>query len=240
MTLSTILAVDTSAIPVSCAILKDGQALASYYAHTKSTHSQTLLPMIEHALSLASLTMKEIDAIAVNNGPGSFTGVRIGVSAVKGLAFAESKPCVAVSTLESIAEGFRGMPADAVICCAMDARCQQVYTAMFALKPTGEVERLSPDEAISLDDLKTRLNTLGKPVVFAGDGAELCINAFAEEPMRAYLAPLSLRYQTAVNVALVAARKIDDGDAVLNEALLPSYLRLPQAERELKARQGTL
>ncbi len=236
--MSTILAVDTSAIPVSCAILRDGQALASYYAHTRSTHSQTLMPMIEHALSINSLTMQDIDFVAVDNGPGSFTGVRIGVSAVKGLAFAAEKPCVEVSTLESIAEGFRNMPMDAVICCAMDARCQQVYTALFAVNLFGDIKRISPDEAISIDELNNRLIAMNKPIVFAGDGAELCMKTIGNIVSNAYMAPLALRYQSALNVAAVAARKIDSGDIVMAEELLPSYLRLPQAERELRARQG--
>ncbi len=234
----TILAVDTSATPVSCAVLRDGCLLASYYAHTKLTHSQTLMPMIEHTLYTNRLTMQDIDVLAVNSGPGSFTGVRIGVSAVKGLAFADKKPCVEVSTLESIAEGFRGLPLDAVICCAMDARCQQVYTALFEVDAAGNVTRLSEDEALSLDTLKERLLSLGKPVIFAGDGAALCVEVFKDTAVRHMLSPLALRYQNAACVAAVAAIRLAEGKVLTDEALLPQYLRLPQAERELRARQG--
>ena len=234
----TILAVDTSATPVSCAILQDDHLLASYYAHTKSTHSQTLMPMIEHALQINGLTMQDIDALAVNNGPGSFTGVRIGVSAVKGLAFAEEKPCIEISTLASMAEGFRGLPMDAVICCAMDARCQQVYTALFEVGERGEISRLSEDEAMTIDELCTRLVSVNKPVVFVGDGAKICCAAFEGDLPNSSLAPLSIRYQSAANVAAAAMHKLLENETVSDAALLPSYLRLPQAERELRNRQG--
>ena len=234
----TILAVDTSATPVSCAVLQDDRLLASYYAHTKSTHSQTLMPMIEHALHISGLTMQDVDALAVNNGPGSFTGVRIGVSAVKGLAFAEKKPCIEVSTLDSMAEAFRGLPMDAILCCAMDARCQQVYTALYEINAHSEITRLSDDEAVTLDELKKRLKAIDKPIVFVGDGAQICCAAFADDLPNSSIAPISVRYQSAANVAVVAMRKLQDGETVSDAALLPSYLRLPQAERELRARQG--
>lgn len=234
----TILAVDTTATPVSCAILQDDGLLASYYAHTKSTHSQTLMPMIEHALKINGLTMQSIDALAVNSGPGSFTGVRIGVSAVKGLAFAEGKPCIEISTLESMAEGFRGMPMDAVLCCAMDARCQQVYTALFTCDMCGNITRLSDDEAITLDILGERLKSVEKPVIFVGDGAEICYNTYKGALPNVSLSPIPLRYQSAACVAVAAMRKLGDGETLTNKELLPSYLRLPQAERELRSRQG--
>lgn len=233
----TILAVDTSATPVSCAILQDDRLVASYYAHTKSTHSQTLMPMIEHALQIAGLTMDNIDALAVNNGPGSFTGVRIGVAAVKGLAFADEKPCIEVSTLESMAECLRGLPIDAVACCTMDARCQQVYAALFTLGSNGTCQRMSVDEAITLDELYERLVKLDKPIVLLGDGAQICYAAFSKKLERLYLAPINARYQSAAAVAGVAMRKLYADETLTDEALLPSYLRLPQAERELRSRQ---
>ena len=234
----TILAVDTSATPVSCAILQDERLLASYYAHTKSTHSQTLMPMIEHTLDINGLTMDNIDAVAVCHGPGSFTGVRIGVSAVKGLAFADKKPCVDVSTLEAMAEAFRGLPMDAVICCAMDARCQQVYTALFSIGSNGELQRLTDDEAVSLDELRSRLRAADKPIVLVGDGAMICYDAFRDELPNVMLSPICVRYQSAANVAVAAMRKLIYGDVRSDEEILPSYLRLPQAERELRSRQG--
>lgn len=236
--MTTILAVDTTAIPVSCAILQDGRLLASYYAHTKSTHSQTLMPMIEHALKINGLSAESVDAFAVNTGPGSFTGVRIGVSAVKGLAFANNKPCIDVSTLECMAEGFCGLPMNAVLCCAMDARCQQVYAALFSCDEKGSVTRDTDDEAISLDDLYIKLKTIEKPIVFVGDGAQICYNSLKDKLPNCSPAPLPLRYQTAACTASVAMRKLQDGEALTNSELMPRYLRLPQAERELRSRQG--
>ncbi|MBQ4612021.1 MAG: tRNA (adenosine(37)-N6)-threonylcarbamoyltransferase complex dimerization subunit type 1 TsaB [Clostridia bacterium] len=234
----TILAVDTSATPVSCAIQRDDRLLASYYAHTRSTHSQTLMPMIEHALKMNNMTMNDIDALAVNSCPGSFTGVRIGVSAVKGLAFADNKPCIEVSTLESMAEGFRGLPLDAVLCCVMDARCNQVYSAVFSCDRSGDITRLSEDEAITLDELKERLNGIEKRIIFVGDGAEICYNAFKDARANVSQAPLPLRYQSATGVASTAMRKLQMGNTLTNKELLPGYLRLPQAERELRSRLG--
>lgn len=234
----TILAVDTSATPVSCAILQDDRLVASYYAHTKSTHSQTLMPMIEHALNINGLTMNDIDALAVCNGPGSFTGVRIGVSAVKGLAFADKKTSIEVSTLAAMAEGFRGLPMRAVICCAMDARCQQVYTALFSIDSNGDIQRLTNDEAVSLDELKSRLESLNTPIILVGDGAPICYSAFNSDLPNVSLSPIVLRYQSAANVAVAAMHKLNSDEVISDEALLPSYLRLPQAERELRSRQG--
>lgn len=236
----TILAVDTSATPVSCAILSDDILVASYYAHTKSTHSQTLMPMINHALNVAGLSMADVDAVAVNSGPGSFTGVRIGVSAVKGLAFAENKPCISVSTLESMAEAFRGLPMEAILCCAMDARCNQVYAALFQMTANGDIARLSEDEAISLEDLRGRLESLKAPIVFVGDGANICYRYYKDTLFNVSLAPLSVRYQTAENVAVTAMRMFHAGLTISSDELLPSYLRLPQAERELRSRLGNV
>lgn len=234
--MATILSIDTSATPVSCAILRDDCILASFYSRTGLTHSQTLMSMVENALRVADLTVRDVDVIAVSAGPGSFTGVRIGVSAVKGLAFSDNKPCVAVSTLEAMARNLAELPFEGIVCCVMDARCQQVYTASFVQRSDGTQERLTPDEALSLDDLSMRLEKEGKAVLLVGDGSPLCYNAFKETIPSLYLAPLPIRYQSAVGVAMVAATKLCDGEVVSAEQLLPLYLRLPQAERELKSR----
>ncbi len=234
--MATILAIDTSATPVSCAIVKDGRVLCSYFSHSGQTHSQTLMPMVEKALADVNLTVNGLDALAVNAGPGSFTGVRIGVATVKGLAFSHQLPCVSVSTLESMAEAFSGMPGEATIACVMDARCQQVYGALFALRQ-GIITRLTADEAMSIDSLGELLQKEDKPVILTGDGSELCHRTLADSLPKLCLAPLSLRYQHAASVAAVAQRLLADGKAISAETLLPTYLRLPQAERELRQRQ---
>lgn len=236
--MATILAIDTSATPVSCAILRDERVLASYFSHTGLTHSQTLMPMIESALGITGIPINELDAIAVSVGPGSFTGVRIGVSAVKGLAFANKTPCVPVSTLESMAENVRGLPFVGIVCCVMDARCGQVYTASYSQDSDGSQQCVKPDEAISIDELKTFLKSTEKSVILVGDGSELCYNRMKEDLPSLHLAPPSIRYQSAVGVGLAALRSFNAGKTVVYEQLLPLYLRLPQAERELKERQS--
>lgn len=235
--MSLILAVDTTAKPVSCALAQDDRVLASYYTHTGLTHSQTLMPMIEHVLHMTGVSIEQVDALAVNVGPGSFTGVRIGVSAVKGLAFAHEKPCVPVSTLCSIAENIAVLPG-AVICAAMDARCQQVYTALFEKDDTGRLVRLSEDEALTIDELGKRLLAMDKPVVLAGDGGEVCYAPLQAVLPHVVLAPPCVRYQTAAATAMLAQNLYKAGETVTAQSLLPVYLRLPQAERELRRRQG--
>ncbi len=227
-----IFAVETSAVPASCAVVEDGKVIASSYNNTAQTHSQTLMPMVEEMLKQAALTVSDMDRLAVSAGPGSFTGVRIGVAALKGLAFAEDKPCVGVSTLAAIARNAEGIGFEGVVCAAMDARCRQVYTACF-MAENGGIRRLSEDEAIATDELKARLAAYGQPIMLFGDGAELCYREFGGEIDRLLLAPEHLRYQTAVGVA----REAEGAETVTAEALQPLYLRLPQAERELKARQ---
>lgn len=208
--------------------------MASAELRSKMTHSQTILPMVEDMLKNAALTLKDVDTMAVNVGPGSFTGVRIGVAAVKGLCFAEDIPCVPVSTLESMAYNFKDMPAEYTVCAAMDARCGQVYTALFRV--AGEtVARLSPDEAISIEELGNRLKNFEKTVILVGDGAKLCYTTLEGVVPDLHLAPDHLRYQNAVGVASAAFHSDTRCDAA---ALQPVYLRLPQAERELKAKQS--
>ncbi|MGI6265438.1 MAG: tRNA (adenosine(37)-N6)-threonylcarbamoyltransferase complex dimerization subunit type 1 TsaB [Acutalibacteraceae bacterium] len=228
-----ILAVECSAAPASCAVVEDGRILALASTHNALTHSQTLLPMIADTLKTAALTMNDIDALAIANGPGSFTGVRIGVAAVKGLAFAENKPCYGVSTLAAIARRAEGMPLSGVICAAMDARCQQAYTACFRIAD-GVIERMTPDEALPLATLRERLAALDEPVLLMGDGAALAHRYMAENGIAARLAPPAWRYQRADGVAAEATRvtPVSPGE------LLPVYLRLPQAERELMKKQS--
>ena len=237
----TLLAVESSAAPASCAVLRveeSGQTLLCEAAvNTKLTHSQTLLPMITDMLKNAGLTLADIDALAVAAGPGSFTGVRIGVAAVKGLAFADDRPCVGVSTLEGMAQRFSGVPFTGRILTAMDARCKQIYTALFACE-NGVITRLTPDEALPLTEVRDRLVGNDVPTVVIGDGAELCVAELQVDVPSLTLAPVGLRFQHAAGVARAAVPLFADGQAVSGEQLLPIYLRLPQAQRELRLRQN--
>lgn len=228
-----ILAVDTSAKAASAAVTENGKIISECFTNTGLTHSQTLMPMVKTVLDGAMLGVGDIDVFAVNNGPGSFTGVRIGVAAVKGMAQPMARPCCEVSTLESLAYNLIGTDCIAVSC--MDARCAQVYTAAFSCGET--VERLSDDEAVAIKDMEEKLLSFEKPIVFVGDGAELCYNYYKDR-LSCSLASEILRYQRASSTAQVAYLKSERGETVMAEKLMPMYLRLPQAERELKKKKG--
>ena len=230
-----LLAVDTSAKAASVCLASDDSIIGEFFVNTALTHSQTLMPMLEQLLESTGTKIGDLGAIAVNAGPGSFTGVRIGVAAVKGLAFANDLPCVPVSTLESMAYNCLGM--DCVVCAVMDARCSQVYNAMFRV--TGErVERLCEDRALALSDLREELAKTEAPVMLVGDGARLCAGYLAESSADARLAPMSIRMQTASSVAQAAFESLKNVGAVSAAELMPVYLRLPQAQRELNKRLG--
>ncbi len=228
-----ILSVDSSAKSASSAIY-DEKIISEFYINTNLTHSQTLVPMIDSALKNASLSVDDMDCFAVNVGPGSFTGVRIGVSAVKGIAFAKDKPCIAISTLESIAYNFT-MFENCVICACMDARRNQFYNALFKIE-NGEVKRLCVDRAISFENLCDEVKDF-ENVIIAGDGAELFSNLAKDILHNITLSSDNLRYQRASSVALCALNKYENNEIIKAEALMPSYLRLSQAEREYKNKQ---
>ena len=174
-----------------------------------------------------------MDALAVAAGPGSFTGLRIGMAAVKGLAWASDKPCVPVSTLEAMAWPLAHL--EGVIVCAMDARRQQIYNAVFRAGD-GTLTCLREERAVSLEDAAADLAALGEPLTIVGDGAALCGDFFREQNISCRLAPVHLRLQSAVGVGLAACRLWPDG-AVAPQALAPVYLRLSQAERERLERE---
>lgn len=229
----TILAIDSSAKAASVCIANEEKIIGEFFINTSLTHSQTLMPMTERLLKNTKMTIDEVDAIAVNAGPGSFTGVRIGVAAAKGLAFPKNLPCVSVSTLESMAYNLLGT--DCVVCAVMDARCSQVYNAMFRIK--GEtVERLTDDRALSLSDLLLEFKQTDERILIVGDGAEITYDFLKNEASNAVLAPKNRRTQTASSVALAAFQKLFEGKTQTAAELMPVYLRLPQAQRELNAR----
>ena len=222
-----ILATDTSATTASVAICEDGALLAEYTVNNGNTHSETLLPMIESALSALSLEVADIDLFAASAGPGSFTGVRIGAATLKGLAFGSGKPCVAVSTLEALAYNLLGY--SGFICPVMNARRSQVYTAIF--ESDGKtLRRITEDEAISIAELDEKLAALGAPVRFCGDGYDITLSALKKAT--AISTPERARYQSAHSVASVALAKHEAGESVSDRELVATYLRPCQAERE--------
>lgn len=224
-----ILALETSAVAASAAVCQDEDLIALNFQRTGLTHSATLMPMVETTLKNAGIDMKEIDVIAVASGPGSFTGLRIGVSTAKGLAWAENKPCANVSTLEAMAWQMSGT--DGLICAAMDARRKQVYNALFEIKK-GIPVRLTPDRAISLEDLCKELENVEKTRILVGDGARLCYNAFEACGYLVQMAPPHLLYQSAWGVARAALEQARCNALINSAELIPNYHRLSQAERE--------
>ncbi len=224
-----LLSFECSAKAASCAVTENGKVLGSVFSNVPLTHSQTLMPMAENLLSSLRLTLSDIDGFAVAAGPGSFTGIRIGISAVKGLAAANAIPCYPVSTLCAMAHLF--FHENAVICPVMDARCNQVYNALFRARG-GKIERLCADRALSVDELIAELGGYERKVILVGDGADLI---YSKMPTgNVICAPEHLKNQNALGVAFAAEHE----SAVSPDELSAFYLRLPQAERELKKRSS--
>lgn len=228
-----ILAFETTAKAGSVALLEDGKLLGESYQNTGLTHSQTLMVMAEDLLKQCGKTMSDVTAVAVAEGPGSFTGVRIGVAAAKGLAWGGELPCYGVSTLESIALTLGAW--QGYVCPVMDARRSQVYNALFYVN-SGKLERVTEDRAISLADLSEELKTLDGPIFLVGDGSNLTFSTLKDSIPNLVLPPEHRMHQRASGVALAVAKKIADGETGDGAALTPSYLRLSQAERERNER----
>ncbi len=225
-----ILAFDSTAKAASAAVIENEKILGHYNIDNGLTQSELLLPMAEALLKTLGLTFSEIDAYAVSVGPGSFTGVRIGVSLVKGLAFGRDIPCVQVSTLEALAENICGL--DGLLVPCMDARRAQVYNALF-MSDGKCMTRLTEDRAIALSELAEELkNYHGKKIYLSGDGYSVAKKALAEAGLTVEHTPELLINESAASVAKIAYRKLLAGDTVTDSEISPMYLRLPQAERE--------
>ena len=229
-----ILAFETSAKAASVALMDGGKLLGEGYQNTGLTHSQTLMVMAEDVLKQCGKTAQDVAGVAVAEGPGSFTGVRIGVAAAKGFAWGREIPCYGVSTLEAMAESlgvYQGY-----VCACMDARRSQVYNALFYVN-NGVLERRSEDRAISLADLGAELAELNAPIFLVGDGAGLTYKTLKDQ-VNVILPPEHRKHQRAVGVGIIAARMAEAGQAPSGGALTPNYLRLSQAEREKLERQN--
>ena len=222
-----ILAVDSSSVTASVAITENGKVLAENFINNGLTHSHTLMPMVEKTINESGISVKDIDLFAITHGPGSFTGVRIGIASIKGMADALDKKCLPISTLEAIAEPLKNE--DVIACAVMDARCNQVYTAIF-----NNGERLCDDKAVLIDELGEELKQYDKRIVFIGDGSVLCYDKLHEIIQDCDVADEKIRYVHGGSIGFVAENKIKNGEEPINSAnLVPFYLRLPQAEREL-------
>lgn len=221
-----LLSFDSSAVTASAALTDGDKIINSAFINAGLTHSETLLPMIKSVMN--GYSFKDLEAIAITAGPGSFTGVRIGVATAKGLAFDNDIDCISVSTLEAIAYNFTDK--NTIVCAVMDARRMQFYNALFEIKD-GTVKRLCDDRAISLEDLSVQLSVFDE-VIIAGDGAKLCFDNLSLDNIK--LADDERIYQNAVAVSKAAKNK----KRISAASLMPVYLRQSQAERELKLKRG--
>lgn len=220
-----IVAIDTSGPVASCAVMRDGEITRLTVMNCGLTHSQTLMPALESAMRESGLSCAEADVFATVAGPGSFTGVRIGVCAAKGLAHAHDKPCARIDALEALAMNYQGF--DGIACPILDARRSQVYCAAFDMK-NGLPDRVMEDGAM---DIRAFLESLPKDrrLVFVGDGLRVHTDTIAEVLPGALIAPPHLRQLRADAACVLAEKQIDRWMPA--QALTPIYLRPPQAER---------
>lgn len=232
-----ILALESSALAASVCLIEEERPIARFWQNSGLTHSKTLLPMAEQMLASCGEKLEDVDVIAVAAGPGSFTGLRIGVSAAKGLAWALDKPCAKVSTLEAMAWNLSVCAGE--ICPVMDARRNQVYNARFS-SDRENITRLTPDRAIALEELARELKNGGQPQILVGDGAQLCYNYCMKEGLPVRMAPANLRFQDAWGVARAALDQARQGKLITAGELAPEYHRLSQAERERLEREQNL
>lgn len=228
-----ILAIETSAKAASVCLTEDDFLIAQCYQNTGLTHSQTILPMCAQMLSNCGVELKDVDLIACAAGPGSFTGLRIGLATAKGLAWSTEKPCCGVSTLEAMAWNLAHMTGE--ILCAMDARRNQVYNARFRADGNGLI-RLCDDRAIALSDLFCEIGQKTEQII-VGDGAQLCYNYGSKLGADVKLAPSQLRFQSAWGVARAALDQARQGNTCTAQELTANYIRLSQAERERLERE---
>ena len=224
-----ILAFETSAKAASVALLEENKLLGESYQNTGLTHSQTIMVMAEDLLKSCGKTVADVTAVAVAAGPGSFTGVRIGVAAAKGFAWGKNIPCYGVSTLDAMAESL-GIY-EGYVCPVMDARRSQVYNALFYVNLSA-ISRVKEDRAIALADLSEELKTLDGPIYLVGDGSDLTHKTLSADIPNLVLPPEHRKHQRATGVAILAAKAIATGKTGDGGTLQPNYLRLSQAERE--------
>ncbi|MBQ9510513.1 MAG: tRNA (adenosine(37)-N6)-threonylcarbamoyltransferase complex dimerization subunit type 1 TsaB [Clostridia bacterium] len=230
-----ILAIDTTAKTAAGAICKDGKTLSSFQITGGFTHSETMMPQIDILFKKTGLTADDIDMFAISEGPGSFTGVRIGAALIKGLAFGKNKPCVGVSSLEALCENSTVLSGDFIVCAVMDARRSQLYNAIFSVK-NGKTERLCDDRLISAEALADALKEFDKPIYFFGDGYSIAKAAFPS----AVETPADAILQNASSVAAAALKKYNhtqDKSIFTDITLSPAYLRASQAEREYNEKE---
>lgn len=230
-----ILALDSTAEVCTVALCSDERLVAEMTVNTGNTHSQTLLPIVEQVLKITETSLDDVDLFACSTGPGSFTGVRIGVSTLKGLAYGRNKPCVSVSTLDALAYNLIGF--DGIVCPVMNARRSQVYNALYECRG-GKLTRLCPDRAIAIEELDRELAEKfpDERIYLCGDGYAITERGFKATSV--FHVPERLRYASGYSVAACALDRFGMGQALTDATIVPIYLRPSQAERERNERLG--
>ena len=224
------LAIETTAKVPSCALMNDMDILSFFVCNNGNTHTENILPMIDDMLKKCKKSISDVELFCASNGPGSFTGVRIGASVIKGLAFGKNIPCVEVSALEALA--YNLYPLNGIICPVMDARRGQLYNAVFRCE-NGNISRLTPDRAISAKDLSDELYAMNSENIYlVGDGYAVAKEAMYERKLPILEIPPTLIHESAVSVAIVGYKKYLRGEYTNDIDFSPSYLRMSQAERE--------
>ena len=230
-----VLGIDTCCMAATAAVITDDRLAAQVVQNNKKTHSQKIMPMIDFMLREAEMTVGDIDCFAAAAGPGSFTGVRIGIATIKALAHAAGKPCAAVSTLHALAYNVADF--GGIICPILDARRGQVYNALFK---GGSLDRITDDRALSAEELCDELEQMDESVIFVGDGLPVLAEMINKRlGRRAVFAKRSQRMNLAASVAEIGYDMLLLGDVCGYSELKPQYLRLSQAEREKAERQNS-
>ena len=224
-----ILAIETSLVVSSCAICEENFVLASFSVATGFYHSKTLMVLVDEMFKKSNISLDDIKAVAVSIGPGSFTGLRIGVSAAKGIAFGLNLPCIGVETLTAIAYNFMGF--NALVCPCIDARNDRVYIALFEINGF-DMTVILKDCIKSIKELKEILISKKQRVFLAGDAALKCFEEM-KDCGDIFLAPAKLMMPDAVNIAVLGQKKLQTGKFSTDE-LIPKYLKLSQAEEQMK------
>ncbi|SDY13611.1 tRNA (adenosine(37)-N6)-threonylcarbamoyltransferase complex dimerization subunit type 1 TsaB [Lachnobacterium bovis] len=233
-----LLAIDSSGMVASVAVVDEEKVLGEYTINNKKTHSQTLLPMIDEVVKMLELDLEEIDAIAISEGPGSFTGLRIGSATAKGIGLALNKKIVEVPTVEALA--WNVWPTDSLICPLMDARRQQAYTGLFQRKNKADsknancdIEVIQKQCVVKIEEMIDQINEIGQEVIFLGDGVKT-FKDYIEQNIKVpfMFAPVSMNEQRAASVACLGMKLLKEGKTCSASAHKPNYLRLSQAERE--------
>lgn len=225
-----ILAIDSSGLVASVAVVCDEDLLGEFTVNYKKTHSQTLLPMLDELVKMIDLDLNSLDAVAVAGGPGSFTGLRIGFATVKGLALALDKPVISVPTVDALAYNLCGHRD--IVCPLMDARRNQTYTGLYRFDG-NRMQVIKGQSPLDIVDIIGQINQIGRPAVFLGDGVPVFREQIKEHARVSYdFAPPHLNKQRAGAVASLAVQYYKEGKLEDAAACKPEYLRLSQAERE--------